>query len=92
MENLDYEIIGYEYHNHIDDNLKGFLVRFLVTDILLNRQNAFEAIIQNKYCVGKSEHDIVQLAYNKIKDDVTIWHNNLPESNVIGSKFIPPKS
>lgn len=91
MENLDYEIIGYEYHSHTDPNLQGFLVRFLVTDVLLNRQNAFESIIKDNICVGKTEHQIVQLAYNKIKSDVKIWHDSLPQSNIVGSKFIPSK-
>ena len=92
MENLEYEVIDYTYHNHNDMNLRGFLVRFLVTESLLNRQNAFEAIIPNHLSVGKSEHEIVQLAYNKIKDDVKIWHSALPESSIVGSRFVPPKS
>lgn len=89
MENLTYEITHYDSHNHNDSNLSGFIVGFLVSDNHLKKQNGFQTIVKYSDSSGKTEQQIIQIAYNQIKADIKIWHDNLPKNNIIGSKFIP---
>lgn len=91
MKKLDYIIKEYRYHTHEDDRLNGMIVDFLVTNKEYNRTQSFSTLLHHSLIEDKTDDEIIVMAYNQLKYEITAWDNESPKTQIIGSKFIPPE-
>lgn len=75
------------------DNPTFYIVGFKITCDLNQRDSYIETQIDYTECIDKSDNEICELAYYKMKDRITeISKNLLQKKFILGSEFVPPKS